>query len=628
MRDVRILLVFLTVACCVAVGADGQEARRTSLPTGAEMRIGTLRFSHGTKVSAVTFTPDGKSLVSAGDDRTVKKWRILTGTCQRISQFRALPTAEFTTLADGRAMIPRRTNGYYRWLDAISGGEVLSLSAEVASYSVLTISRDGKRIAIGNDSISVWDADTGQRKREWRTGIRQIKSMMFSPRGDKLAACGWRGKPCIVNIAANQITDLAAAQGTEADCVAFSTDGLLVAAGCADGSVVVWSSSRGRREHVFRGHNGRVNAVTFSPSGKTLASGGYDGRTVLRDLETGLVIFETGHPRSSVESLAFSPDGSLLASGGWQCGAGTVRVYDLGTKRELFENGGQDGWVFSLLAMPDGRSIVASGEDGTIRRLSLKSGGVLGAFEGHEGWVTALALSPDGRRLASGGEDRTVRIWDVGSRRELCRARGRSWVYGLAFTPGGDRLAGAIDDQVPTVWDARTGGEVLTIWKQRVYGVRTATMRPDGRVLVLGHDKCALSPDGRLNRYSSAIAEPGPGQLGRLMDAAFTPDGKRMVSVHIDGNVLLWDSEPSRELRRARSVRVRLRCVSVSPSGKLAAAGGDDGTVRLYDTKSLKLVRELRGHAGPVTAVAFTPDSLRLVSGSADSTILVWKAQE
>lgn len=628
MRSVRIDLASLGVACCAAVCAGGRELPRPSLPAGAERRIGTIRLRQGTIVTAVAFTPDGEGLISAGDDRTVREWRISTGTCRRTTRFRALPTAEFKTTTDGRALIPRRTNGHYRWLDAISGGEVLSLSAQVAFYSVLTISRDGKRIAIGNDSISVWDADTGQRIRELHPDIRQIKSIVFSPKGDKLAACGWRGKPCIVNIAANQIIDLEAAQGTEADCVAFSPDGLLVAAGCADGSVVVWNSSRGRREHVFRGHNGRVNAVTFSPSGKTLASGGYDGRTAVRDLATGGMIFKTDHRRSSVESVAFSPDSRLLASGGWQSGAGTVRVYDLSAKRELYENGGQDGWVFSLVAMPDGLSIAASGEDGTIRLLSLKTGGVLGTFEGHEGWVTALALSPDGRRLASGGEDRTVRMWDVSSRRELWRTRGRRWVYGLAFTPGGNRLAGAIDDQLPTVWDAQTGEERLAIGKQKVYGVRTATMRPDGRMLVLGYETCALRADGRLNRYSSVLAEPRPGRLGRLRDTAFTPDGKRMISVHVDGNVLLWDSGPSRELRRAEPAGTRLRCVSVSPKGRLVAAGGEDGMVRLYDMKNLKPVREFKAHAGPVTTVAFTSESQRLVSGSADSTILVWRIRE
>ena len=49
-----------------------------SLPAGALVRLGTVRFRHGNGAT-VAFTPDGKSLLTFGADRTLRYWDIDTG---------------------------------------------------------------------------------------------------------------------------------------------------------------------------------------------------------------------------------------------------------------------------------------------------------------------------------------------------------------------------------------------------------------------------------------------------------------------------------------------------------------------------------------------------------------------
>ena len=71
---------------------------------------------------------------------------------------------------------------------------------------------------------------------------------------------------------------------------------------------------------------------------------------------------------------------------------------------------GHKGEVYALVFSPDGRSLVSSGADGTVRVWDVNSGNERHTLGGHKGPVWSVAVSPDGSLLASGGRDRAVRL--------------------------------------------------------------------------------------------------------------------------------------------------------------------------------------------------------------------------
>jgi eukaryotic-like serine/threonine-protein kinase len=429
----------------VAISPDGKVLaagrgpfRLYELATGKE-RIAPL--GHIGTVNSIAFTGDGKTLMSAGQDRTVRVWDAVTGQ-QKICLAHPGPVYGVAPSPDGKMLAAMTSDAIRVWeVSPMEEQTVLRHTGDVASVA---FSPDGKSlVSLGSSLRKSWDTASGQEistlpaANNWRT------CLAFSPDGKMLVTSGLPyGGIELWNAMGKREAVL---QGPTADVsdLAMALDGNTLACISQDGSIIVWDlGTHQPRQKIQMG--GSLSAVAFSPDGKTLAVGAQFGIVKLLDADTGkertiLQIFELA--ATYTRSVIFSPNGKLLATCDDQ---GLVRLWDIATGRLHASLRGHTDVVWSLDFSPDGKTLASASEDRTVRLWDVATGQERITLKGHQGGITSVVFAPDGKTLATGSHDGTVRLWRAATGADA-KARQKELDPNVPETPAahnerGDRL--------------------------------------------------------------------------------------------------------------------------------------------------------------------------------------------
>jgi WD40 repeat protein len=281
---------------------------------------------------------------------------------------------------------------------------------------------------------------------------------------------------------------------------------------------------------------------------------------------------------SPANAAAFSPDGSLAA---FASADRTVRLYDIDAGRDRRRFIGHTASVWCVAFSPDGTRLLSGGKDGTVRLWEVETGAELRRLEGHGDLVTSVAFSPDGRQALSAGYDHEVILWDL--------EKGIA-VPGFAFS------------------------HVLRY-------VNHVAFSPDGKSALVcgGRTVCVIdAASGRVERRLE-------GHAAAVVSAAFSADGKQVLTGGDDCTLRLWDRATGKEIRTFTSHEGFVKSVAFSPDGKQVLSGATDTTVRLWDAATGKELKAFRKHTEPVAAVAFIDGGSQTLSVSRDAEVRVWR---
>ncbi len=445
---------------------------------------------------------------------------------------------------------------------------------------------------------------------------------------------------------------------------ALSPDGKLAATASSDLTVRLWEAETGKELGRFQGHNAGVWHLAFSPDGKRLVTASADSTARIWDVATRTSLATLkghGEVERGVVQAMFSPDGQRVVTVGddrtvrlWNAGdgtaLGTVATVHAGEASAAFSPEGRrlatsagdhtaqvwdvadpppypvipahDRDIFAIAFSPDGQRFITASGDKTVRLWESATAKRIAVLAGHKGYPVGAAFSRDGTRLVSWSFD-DIKSWDLANEKLLATITGHTaFMYSVDLSPDGKRILSGAGDGSARLWDAETGKE-LGAFRAEGYPAFVGRFSPDasrawikaaGRVWIA--DGQTLAPKARLEGHDDTA-----------VTAAFSPDGKTLLTGEQDGRIRLWDPESGAERSGFASGGGRVHFLRVLPDGQTLVTGSLDGGVRVQSLDGSPPRLTIPSPEGPFTQISVSGDGQVMAVDCADGTRRVYSLE-
>jgi WD40 repeat protein len=340
----------------VVTGSQDGSARLWSVRTGRALH--DLGPAAGLGVTSTAFSPDGSLVAVASSDAVARVYDVRTGALRFYLSGDTNALTDIGFNPDGTALVTASADRTARIWTSDVGRQLAVLRGHRDAVTQAFFTSDVRRVvtAGADGTVRLWDPGTEAQLQVVVRSRLPFVDAVRRPDG-AIAVTDSSGRTTVLDPSARRVVRVLRG-ASHHRAPAEATHGDLVARAGTDGSVTV--TRGGRTIDRFAAN---ADSLAFSPDGRLLAIGRRDRYLSVRDVASKRLLYSVIAHQGPVEAVSFSPDGRWVATGG----PISVGVWHALTGRPLLLLRGPMKPVHAVLFTRDGQTIVAAGNDRTIR---------------------------------------------------------------------------------------------------------------------------------------------------------------------------------------------------------------------------------------------------------------------
>lgn len=272
---------------------------------------------HEHVVKAISYTPDGKYLISCSSDGAIKIWDLKKKRVRGALHGHELAVNALAVSPNGKMLASTSSDGSVKIWDIASEKEIASLDKYHGSLRSVAFSPNSKLLVLANDAkIELWEIASKEKLATFEGHIRLVEALEFSHDGNFIVSGGVDETIKIWEVSKRTLVGSISCPNHCVNTLSNSVDGIL-ATGGKDSTIRLWDIASKSELAVLEGHEASIRTIAFSARGDYLVSGDWDGVIKLWDTATGVAVYSVEGHESAILTVAFSPDEKQVASAGY-----------------------------------------------------------------------------------------------------------------------------------------------------------------------------------------------------------------------------------------------------------------------------------------------------------------------
>ena len=375
---------------------------------GSGALLASLR-GHDARIVDLSFSADGASIASCGEDQTARVWSLRSG-LQRRTRTHARALSAAAVSADGTRMLTADDGGGVQLTRIADWHDPIPLeSHEQAMWSVAFSPDGSKAVTASQDGNAiVWDLEAGLEEATLDLHGDTVTHAEFSPDGRRIVTASYDETAALWDAASGE--RVLSLEGHEGLLVGawFTAGGRRILTAASDHSARLWDAETGRALCVLEGHTRALTTAVCSDDGRLVVTCSEDRATKIWDATTSTVLASLAEA-GVIRCAGFDGSDKL-----WTGGAdGKLRAWNARTGKLLAEPGRHAGAIVALQIDRATHRVLTASQDGTARIWDARSGELLRVLQGHSAGLSAAMFFAGGKRVLTASRDKTARIWPV-----------------------------------------------------------------------------------------------------------------------------------------------------------------------------------------------------------------------